>query len=205
MQNGRIEKEKIHELFRQDKVVLNLLLKYGIPEPGVRLDVFNALIRSIIGQQLSIKAAKTIYERFRDLFETEPEPGSILDVPQESLRAVGLSTQKAGYVHNVSRFFNEKDLTQLDWKKLSDQQVIDLLTQIKGVGVWTVQMLLMFTLERNDVFPVDDLGIQQGMKHLYGLETEGKVLKEQLIKIADNWRPYRSVGSKLIWTGKDAQ
>lgn len=190
--------------FEKDQIILDLLNKYGLPESGLDMDVFNALVRSIVGQQLSIKAARTIYQRFRALFPEHPTPKRLQEISHEALRAVGLSNQKATYVQNVARFFDQKELHEFQWESLSDEEIIDLLTAIKGVGTWTVQMLLMFTLNRLDVFPVDDLGIQQGMKHFYGLEEEGKELKIKLIQLAERWEPYRSIASKLIWIGKDS-
>lgn len=184
--------------------MLDLLLLYGLPDSAGKIDVFNALIRSIVGQQLSIKAAQTIYQRFLALFSEKPSPHSLMGMEHEMLKGVGLSNQKATYVKNVARFFDQKKLGALQWEELSDTEIIDLLTAIKGVGTWTVQMLLMFTLDRPDVFPVDDLGIQQGMKHFYGLHEEGKALKSKLHDIADRWKPYRSIASKLIWIGKDS-
>jgi len=123
----------------------------------------------------------------------------------EQLRGAGLSGQKSNYVQNVARFFHEESLSIADFVHLNDQEVIDMLTRIKGVGVWTVQMLMMFTLNRKDVFPAADLGIQNGMKHLYRLDSENKALIKELIQISNGWKPYRSIASKLIWKAKDAK
>jgi DNA-3-methyladenine glycosylase II len=127
----------------------------------------------------------------------------VLELPIEQMRAVGLSNQKASYLKNVAQFFRDNDLENKDWSNLSDEEIITYLTQIKGVGRWTVQMILMFTLARLDVFPVLDLGIQQGMKRLYSLEQEGKDLHKTMHEIAEHWRPFRSVASRYIWKWKD--
>jgi DNA-3-methyladenine glycosylase II len=204
MQTDKISLEDVQKCFEKDLLIRDLLKKFGLPKSGVEMDVFNALVRSIVSQQLSIKAAQTIYQRFRALFSEKPSPKSLKSVDHETLREVGLSHQKARYVQNVAQFFEEKNLQAIRWDDWSDEEVINMLTEIKGVGTWTVQMLLMFTLGRQDVFPVDDLGIQQGMKRFYGLEEEGKELKNKLVRIADRWKPYRSIASKLIWIAKDS-
>ena len=196
--------EIVSGVFKKDPIIHGLLDIYGIPESGHQADVFNALVRSIVGQQLSVKAAGTIYGRFMELFDEDPVPESLMKVPHELLRKAGLSNQKANYVKNVATFFHDHQLSDLEWESMSDQQVIDLLTQIKGVGVWTVQMFLMFTLNRLDVFPVGDLGIKNGMKDIYGLNSEDNKLIDELISIAEKWRPYRTIGSKLIWLSKDS-
>jgi len=203
MLNKNNDLEDIRDAFREDPVILSLLEKYGLPEVGIELDIFNALIRSIIGQQLSVKSARAIYLKFLALFEDDPNPVNLLEMEFDYLRNAGLSNQKANYVQNVARFFHEKKMMNFDWESLTDQEIIDLLTGIKGVGVWTTQMLLMFALNRNDVFPIGDLGIREGMKAIYKSNKEGKELRTELIKIADQWKPYRSIASKLIWQEKD--
>lgn len=117
----------------------------------------------------------------------------------EDLRAAGVSRQKAQYIQNVARFFQEEQLLQKDWSKLDDQAIIDNLTVIKGVGRWTVEMLLMFTLRRPDVMPTDDLGIQQAMIQLYGLEERGRPLHRKMTAIAEGWRPYRTYACRYLW------
>ena len=195
----------IESVFSRDKVIFELYKEFGMPEKNESEDVYNELISSIISQQLSVKAAKTIYGRFIKIFKNgNPTPNAILEKEFEQLRAVGLSGQKSNYVKNVAQFFLEHQLLDTNWNNKSDEEIISLLTQIKGVGIWTVQMSLMFTLNRPDVFPVGDLGIQLGMKSMYKLEMEGKVLKNKLVEIADNWKPYRSIASKLVWKAKDA-
>jgi DNA-3-methyladenine glycosylase II len=197
------EINRIVQVFEKDRVMLDLFHRFGIPQSGIQADIFNALIRSIVGQQLSVKAAQTIYSRFRKLIEGEPDPEKLINTPVESLRSVGLSAQKSNYVHQVARFFLENDLIKTRWDQLSDDEIIQLLTQIKGVGIWTVQMLLIFPMDRPDVFPADDLGIQNGIKKMYQLQSEGKMLRQEIVEISQKWRPYRSIASKLIWMGRD--
>ncbi len=195
--------EQIKAILLQDDALSNVILQIELPKlnPG---NLYHSLMESIVSQQLSVKVADIIWSRFLLLFEDRiPHPDLVLELPTEQLRAVGLSGQKASYLQNVAQFFKENQLENKDWTQMSDEEIITYLTQIKGVGRWTVQMILMFTLARLDVFPVLDLGIQQGMKRLYGLEHEGKELHKVMELIAENWRPYRSVASRYIWKWKD--
>lgn len=163
------------------------------------------LCASIMSQQLSTKVAKIIYHRFLNLYGgEEPTPQQIVATPLETLRGIGLSNAKAQYVLNVAQFCMDHNLTDKKLKKMSNEQVIDLLTQIKGVGKWTVEMLLMFTLGREDVFSVDDYGIQMAMKKIYKLDDSNKKgLKQAMEKIADKWSPYRTYACLHLWRWKD--
>jgi DNA-3-methyladenine glycosylase II len=188
----------------QDPVLKKLIEAIDIPKLSSKGDLYEDLIRSIVSQQLSIKAASTIYVRFLDLFTdgyAYPEEVMALDLP--GLRSVGLSRQKASYIQNVADFFVREKLEQKDWSVLNDEEIIEYLTQIKGVGTWTVQMILMFTLERPDVFPVGDLGIRNSMIRLYGVEENGKQLKPKLVELAEQWRPYRTFACRYLWQWKD--
>jgi len=161
--------------------------------------VYDDLIRSILSQQLSVRAAHAIHRRFLDLFpDRRPQPAAVTHTSLEQLREVGLSRQKARYVKNVARYFSELGLDQ-DWSQCSDEEIIQQLTQIKGVGRWTVEMILMFTLGRPDVLPLDDLGIRQAMTRLYEVDETGRQLKPQLREIAEAWRPYRSFACFYLW------
>jgi DNA-3-methyladenine glycosylase II len=163
------------------------------------------LCASIMSQQLSTKVAKVIYHRFLELyFGHEPTPAEIVNTPLETLRAIGLSNAKTQYVKNVAVFAIEHKITDTKLKKMSDEDIIELLTQIKGVGRWTVEMLLMFTLGREDVFAIDDYGIQVAMKKLYALEdTDKKAFRENMLKISSKWAPYRTYACMLLWRWKD--
>ncbi len=168
-------------------------------------DLYAELIESIVYQQLSIKAAATIHKRFLGLFpEGYPVPEALVMLETETLRGIGLSYQKANYVRNVAEFFLAENLLQQDWSELDDDEILRLLTRIKGVGRWTVEMTLMFTLRREDIFPMDDLGVQNSMIKLYGLTETGKALRQRMIEIAESWRPYRSWACVYLWRWKDA-
>ena len=163
------------------------------------------LCASIMSQQLSTKVAKVIFHRFLALYGgEEPTPDQIAATPLETLRGIGLSNAKAQYVINVAQFCQEHQVTDKKLKKMSDEAVIDLLTQIKGVGRWTVEMLLMFTLGREDVFAVDDYGIQVAMKKIYRLDDSNKKeFKAAMQKIAARWSPYRTYACLHLWQWKD--
>jgi DNA-3-methyladenine glycosylase II len=168
-------------------------------------DLYFALLRAIVGQQLSVKAAVTIWKRFLALFPDDyPSPEQVLQMPADSMRAAGLSFQKAGYLKNIAQFSIDKTLDYKKLQKLSDDELVEYLVQIKGVGRWTAEMILMFTLQREDVFPKDDLGIQTGISRLYGLKvSDKKKLFKQMDKISESWRPYRTLACLYIWRFKD--
>lgn len=169
-------------------------------------DLFTSLLRSIVGQQLSGKAADTIWGRFIALFpRKKPTADALLQIDIELLRGAGLSYQKAGYLKNIALFSKEQTL---DYRKLhmkTDEELITYLTSIKGVGKWTVEMILIFTLNRPDVFPLDDLGIQQAMAKLFKIKKTGKELKKEMLKRSMAWSPYRSLATRHLWNWKDNQ
>ncbi|MEQ1746982.1 MAG: DNA-3-methyladenine glycosylase [Saprospiraceae bacterium] len=166
-------------------------------------NVYYDLLDSIVSQQLSVKAAATIFGRFCALFpDNYPTPEQLLDIETERLRAAGLSNQKASYLKNVAAFALENNLDNTNWPTLSDADIVNHLSQIKGVGKWTVEMILIFTLNRPDVFPVDDLGIQQAMIKLFGLSSSKKELLRDMVKLSEPWQPYRSTASRLLWRWK---
>ena len=172
-----------------------------------REKVYLHLCKSIISQQLSTKVAKVIFQRFLDLFgKEEPSAKEILKIPVEKFRSIGFSNAKASYVHNVCKFFVDNKITDERLHKMSNEEVLDLLTQIKGVGRWTVEMILMFTLGREDVFAVDDLGIQQSITKLYKLDSsDKKLMKEKMLKISSKWSPYRTYACRYLWGWKDGK
>ncbi len=163
------------------------------------------LMASIMSQQLSTKVAQVIYRRFLELYNSkEPKPQQVLDTPFEKLRGIGLSNAKVSYVQNVAQFCMEHKIIDKKLLRMSNEEIIELLTQIKGVGRWTVEMLLMFTLGREDVFAVDDLGIQQAIVKTYKLDDSNKkALREKMIKISEKWKPYRTYACLHLWKWKD--
>ena len=170
-----------------------------------RNKVYLRLCASILSQQLSTTVAKVLYTRFLGLYNgKEPTPVQILNTPPETFRGIGFSNAKASYVHNVCRFFIENKITDAQLHRMSNEEVIGLLTRIKGVGKWTVEMILMFTLGREDVFAIDDLGLKQSVVKLYRLkETEKKALQQKIEKISMKWSPYRTYACLYLWNWKD--
>jgi DNA-3-methyladenine glycosylase II len=169
-----------------------------------RRDVYLYLCFSILSQQLSTKVADVIRKRFLKLYPSKPSPAQILATPHETLRSVGLSGAKANYIHNVAKFSLEFGMDQKKLAGMNDEEVIEYLTRIKGVGRWTVEMLLMFTLGREDIFAADDLGIQQAMIALYKLDkSDKKKLRADMLRISSKWSPYRSYACLHLWKHKD--
>lgn len=170
-----------------------------------RKNICLRLCASIMSQQLSTKVAEVLFKRFLQLYDgNEPTPQQIRDTPFETLRGIGLSNAKVSYVLNVAQFAIDHNLDDKKIKKMKNEEVIELLTQIKGVGKWTVEMLLMFTLGREDVFAVDDYGIQMAMKKLYKLDDSNKrEFKEKMLKLSQKWSPYRTYACMHLWRWKD--
>lgn len=189
------------ELARKDAVlkkVINSVKKELKPSPGI--DIYYSLLHSIVSQQLSTKVAEIIWQRFIDLFaDRYPDAKQVLITNDDELRAVGLSWQKIKYINNVAQFSLDNDLSIEKLDKKTDEELIKYLTQIVGIGKWTVQMILMFPLDRLNVFPIDDLGIQTKMKAWYKLDLEKKELKKRLIEISEKWIPYKTLASKYLW------
>jgi DNA-3-methyladenine glycosylase II len=167
--------------------------------------VYLHLCYSIMSQQLSTKVADVFHKRFLDLYKgKEPTVKQIAETPFEKLRGIGLSNAKANYVLNVSRFFIEEKITDSKLDKMTNEEVIKYLSKIKGVGQWTVEMILMFTLGREDVFAVDDLGIQQAVCKLYKIDAaDKKAMKEKMLKVSAKWSPYRTYACRYLWGWKD--
>jgi DNA-3-methyladenine glycosylase II len=163
------------------------------------------LCNSIMSQQLSTKVADVFQKRFLGLYNAKlPTPAQIAATPFKKLRAIGLSNAKAGYVINVCNFFINEKITDARLYKMTNEEIIQYLTQIKGVGQWTVEMILMFSLGREDVFAVDDLGIQQAMCKLYKIDaTDKKKMKEKMLSISKKWSPYRTYACRYLWGWKD--
>jgi len=193
-----------HPHLCKDKKLLRII-DGPLPVLPIRKNITLRLIGSIMSQQLSTRVADVIYTRFLALYNgKEPTPQQVLDTPAPVLRSIGLSNAKVSYVHNVARFTVEEQLTDKKLHQMSNDEVITYLTQIKGVGRWTVEMLLMFYLGREDVFAVDDLGLQQSMIKLYRLDTtDKKALRQRLLQISAKWAPYRTYACRYLWKWKD--
>lgn len=184
---------------------LSKIINEPLPALQLHKNIPLRLMASIMSQQLSTTVAKIIYKRFIEIYEgKEPTPQQVLATSFEVLRSIGLSNAKVRYVQNVAGFCIEHNITDKKLLKMKDDEIVELLTQIKGVGKWTVEMLLMFTLGREDVFAVDDLGIQTAMIKLYKLDASNKkALKEKMLSLSKKWSPYRTYACLHLWRYKD--
>jgi 3-methyladenine DNA glycosylase/8-oxoguanine DNA glycosylase len=161
-------------------------------------------MRALVSQQLSVKAAATIFSRVLALFpgdEACPRPEAILQVSVETLRGAGLSRQKASYLHDLSARVVAGTLRLDELDDLSDDQVMTTLTAVKGVGRWTAEMILIFQLGRPDVLPVDDVGVLRSIQSVYRLRRRPS--EEQVLRMGERWRPYRSIASWYLWAALD--
>jgi len=193
-----------YKVLKRDPVMKKIIQATGKLTFGKQTDVYYSMLRSIASQQLSVKAADTIFNRFLDLFpDRDPVPTKVVKIDIEKLRASGLSYSKSQYLKNIALFSKTHGLDYRILNKLSDQDLIDYLTQIKGVGRWTAEMILMFTMNRPDVLPVDDLGIRNSIRHHYKLSGEGKKLVVQMEEVSQLWKPYRTLACKHLWRYKD--
>ena len=186
-------------LARRDPILRDLMRTHGPCGLAARQhsDPFKALARAIVGQQLSAKAAATIFSRFEALFDAFPTPAQVLAVPDDRLRSVGLSSQKLGYLRDLCRRIVGGGLPLDVLDRMDDEAVIENLTQVKGVGRWTAEMFLIFRLQRPDVLPVGDLGIVRAVQRAYKLRKAPS--PDRLTRIGEAWRPYRSVACWYLW------
>ena len=196
----------IRHLQKVDSKIRRVIAKVGpyLALPDKPRPAYDTLVRAIVHQQLSVKAGQTIAGRVRDLTPGPnfPSPAQVLEFPPESLRACGLSNAKVGFVRDLAARVNDGRLKLNALKRMTDDEVIAELTKVKGIGVWSAHMHLIFHLDRLDVLAVGDLGLRMGAARLYGLEeyaTPG-----ELTEIAEPWRPYRSMGSYYLWRALDS-
>ena len=188
----------------KDQQLKKLIEQHGTLQLKRQKNLYLYLCYSIMSQQLSTKVASVIRKRFIDLYGGEPTAEQIVETPFEKLRAIGLSNAKVNYVQNVARFEMEKGMSQQKLSRMNNEEVIEYLTQIKGVGRWTTEMLLMFALCREDVFALDDLGLQQAVIKLYDLRhRKKKIMLNRILKISEQWSPYRTYASMYLWKWKD--
>jgi len=188
----------------KDQQLKKLIQQHGILQLKKQKNLYLYLCYSIMSQQLSTKVASVIRKRFTDLYGGEPTAAQIVETPFEKLRTLGLSNAKVNYVQNVARFEIEKGMSHQKLSKLNNEEVIEYLTEIKGVGRWTVEMLLMFALCREDLFAIDDLGLQQAVISLYDLKHRKKrIMNAKIQKISERWSPYRTYACLYLWRWKD--
>jgi len=189
--------EKAKQHLSRDPIMKSLLDRCDIKEYwGQQNNPFLDLIEIIIGQQLSVKAAKSIYTRFLSLFPNSPTPEEITSLSLETLRSIGLSGSKSLYVKNIAQAIINREIISDSFNSLTDEEISNQLLKIKGIGPWTVEMFLIFTLRRPDIFSVGDLGLRTAIEKQYGLDRSNK---KAIIKLADTWRPFRTHACRLLW------
>jgi DNA-3-methyladenine glycosylase II len=191
-------------LMRRDPVMRDLIRQHGPCglADNQHTDPYKALVHSIMSQQLSTKAAATIARRFNDLFGgTFPTPRQVLDMPEEKLRSVGLSGMKVSFVRDLARRIEDGSLRLDALDAMTDEEVVDALTEVKGIGRWTAEMFLMFRLHRPDVLPVGDLGIVNAIKKQYRLRKTPT--PQRMMRLGESWRPYRSIACWYLWASLD--
>ena len=183
------------ELCVKDPVLAKVIKKYPEPILTSKGDLFSTLIRSIVGQQISVLAADAVWGRFSALVG-EISPELILKPTPEALKNCGLSARKVDYIRGISETWT-KEYAEIDWEILSDDEVKRKLIALRGVGPWTAEMILMFSLLRPDIFPIDDIGAIRAIENIY---NGGEVMsKEDLLDQAENWAPWRTVATWFLW------
>lgn len=196
--------EGAEHLSAVDPMLAQVIADAPLPKFSPHDNYYQELVESIISQQLSVKAAATILKRFKELFSDDfPSPEAILTQDIETYRAVGLSRQKASYIRDLAEKVLDGTVKFDHLDSLTNQEVIDELIQIKGVGVWTIHMFLMFCMGRLDVLPVGDLGIRNGVQKLYNLPTRPNDIEIEEIARLNKWSPYETIASWYIWHSLD--
>jgi DNA-3-methyladenine glycosylase II len=194
--------EAIVHLARQDKVLRKLVRKFPEPELVSRGNAFQTLARSIVGQQISVKAAQSIWGRFAKLCgRGRMTPARVAALDDAALRACGFSGQKTAYVKDLAARFDRGEVKPRRWARMDDEAIIEELVVVKGIGRWTVEMFLIFHMKRPDVLPVDDLGLRRAMERQYNAGRD--LTRDEMRAIGAAWAPYRSVGTWYLWRSLD--
>ena len=187
-------------LIKKDQKLGSLIKSYPNDFLFTKSEPFLTLARSIVGQQISVKAAQSVWERL-EIKIKKVTPQNIKKLHSNSLKSVGLSRQKVQYLKNLSDAFNNNKIKIKLWSKMSDEDIIQDLIQIKGIGRWTAEMFLIFNLCREDIFPLDDIGMVRGLCKIYQLDYP--INRDKVVKIGNRWKPYRSVATWYLWRSLD--
>ena len=188
------------ELAQTDPVMAGLIATHSGASLVSRGDPFATLVRSIVGQQISVRAADTIWSRLREAVP-DPSPASVLSCPPETLRQCGLSARKVEYLTDLATHFDSGHINTHRWPSMSDAEIISELTAVRGIGVWTAEMFLIFNQLRPDVFPLDDIGLQKAVARHY-LSGE-RPQRSELQRLGERWQPWRSVATWHLWRSLD--
>ena len=187
-------------LRKRDKTLAKLIRKFPDANITSRGDAFQTLARAIVGQQISVKAAQSIWGRFAACVG-KVTPKNVVAKEAPALRACGFSNSKVSYVKDLAQRFHDGEVKPRRWRRMSDEEIIEELVAVKGIGRWTAEMFLMFSLMRPDVLPVDDLGLRRAMERAY---NKGKDLtKDEMRGIGAAWAPYRSCATWYLWRSLD--
>jgi DNA-3-methyladenine glycosylase II len=182
---------------KKDLDLAKIIGQVGGYEISLMTNPYESLIEAIITQQLSGKAAESISKKFRKLFGRFPKPADVLMMSDTDLRSAGLSAMKIKYIKDLSKKIESKELKLRSLKNMTDEEVILQLTKVKGIGRWTAEMFLIFSLGRLDILPVGDLGLKKGIQRLYSMADLPE--KDEIEELAEKWRPYRTVATWYIW------
>lgn len=191
-------------LSKRDRVMKKLIPQFGEARLQSRGDAFTTLARSIVGQQISVKAAQSVWDKFAALMSGPSyaiDPALVLAQETPSLRAVGLSVRKAEYLRDLAKHFAEGEVHVSQWQHMDDEAIIDELVAIRGIGRWTAEMFLIFHLMRPNVLPLDDLGLIKGISQSYF--SGEPVSRAEARDVAEAWSPYRTVGTWYLWRSLD--
>ncbi len=195
--------EAVEYLRSRDDVLARLIDRHGPCTLQPQKFYFPVMVETVISQQLSTKAARAIYNRLVDrVGRIYPRPADIIGIPDEDLRGIGFSRSKTAYIKNVAKLFQSRRTSPAKFRRMSDEEVLGMLTEVKGIGAWSAHMFLIFALGRLDVFPVGDLGLRNALIRVYRLR---KPTPARLQKIGKRWAPYRTIGSWYLWKSYDDQ
>lgn len=190
--------DELDALKRKDKRLARAIEKIGRIEREGDEDIFSAVIHHIIAQQISIKAQASIWARFKALFRTL-NAKSVLQAGAEKIRSCGISQRKAEYILDFANKVQSGEFKAQELAKMSDEEAIKELVKLRGIGIWTAEMILLFCMQRKDILSYDDLALQRGLKMLYGLDLEAKISKDEFAKYKKKFSPYASIASLYLW------
>jgi len=193
--------EACAELMKQDRILRKLIPKYDDGILGSRGDAFTTLARSIVGQQISVAAAQSVWNRTLETLGNEVTPKRVLDTKHDALRASGLSTRKVEYIRDLADHFHHGRLQTERWPKMDDEELIKELSAIRGIGRWTAEMFLIFNLMRPNVLPLDDSGLIRAISINYF--SGEPVTRHEAREVAANWAPWRTVATWYMWRSID--
>lgn len=200
MSNLNIDGANEH-LVSRDRVLANLILKKPIESISLRVNYFESLTRSIIGQQLSAMAAKTITTRFSNLLGNKITPSKVLNTTLEDCRLIGISKQKYSYIHSLAEYINDNPSFFQGLTTLANEDIKSQLINFKGIGSWTSDMFLIFSMGRLDVIPFEDVGFQRGIQLAYDLNE--KPTKSEILKYSERWHPFSGIAALYLWRNLD--